>query len=291
MTNDLSELDVFYGDLSSARAYVYARLPRSADDAGLTLSGHVRGPRCLHAQTLPAIFPLMDLGPGPTLLARAVVPEPTFWSPDLPAIYDVTVHVQHGSEIVASRHAEIGLKAFGVRGQDFFLEGKRVVLRGVRTSSTTATLPRDWHAAAAAFVADEADFDHLTEASQWGALSVVAIKIDDQQAIKQIRELAQFPAVAIVAVVGSLPEGFSKVSLAPNLLLAQFIGAERVEPRPWADVLLVDAANASLAARWPRPVIVTRFLRERSDLPAARLACDALQRELAPSGQFAGYII
>ena len=70
----LADLDVFYGELTVHRACIYARLPRPAEDAGLTLAGQVRGPRCLHAQTLPLTSPLADLGPGPTLLARRSFP-------------------------------------------------------------------------------------------------------------------------------------------------------------------------------------------------------------------------
>ena len=69
MADDLAELDVLYGDLTPNRACVYARLPRPADDAGLKLAGQVRGPRCLTAETLPLSATLVDLGPGPTLLA------------------------------------------------------------------------------------------------------------------------------------------------------------------------------------------------------------------------------
>ena len=99
MTCDLSSLAIFYGDLTVAQAYVYARLPRPAEDSGLSLVGQVRGPRCLQAETLPVTSPLVDLGPGSTLLARAVIPDPCFWSPDLPAIYDVTLNLLRDQEI------------------------------------------------------------------------------------------------------------------------------------------------------------------------------------------------
>ncbi|MEX2174251.1 MAG: hypothetical protein WD872_07805 [Pirellulaceae bacterium] len=152
---DLSELDIFYGDLTVNRALVYARLPRSVQDAGWSLVGQVRGPRCLHAETLPLTSPLVDLGPGPTLLARAMVPDPVFWSPDLPAIYDVIVHLMSGTKIVATARREIGLRSLGVRGRNLALESKRWVLRGVMTHSTVARLPRAWQGASAVFVASE----------------------------------------------------------------------------------------------------------------------------------------
>src|SRR5262245_25976794 len=145
----LDELDVFYGDLTANRAHVYARLPRLPENAGLVLSGHVRGPRCLYAQTLPSVASFVEMGPGPTLLARAAVLEPCFWSPDLPAIYDVTIQVQRGADILASARREIGLRSLGVHNNHFVLEGKRRVIRGVRAQSTTGKLPRAWHDAAA----------------------------------------------------------------------------------------------------------------------------------------------
>src|SRR5262245_46001615 len=149
MTNDLPELDVFYGDLTVNRALVYARLPLPADAGPWSLGGHVRGPRCLTAQTLPVTSKLEDLGPGPTLLAKATVTDPCFWSPDLPAIYDVTVHLLRGGEIAATASREIGLRSLGVRGRHLALESKRWVLRGVCTESTHAALPRHWHEALA----------------------------------------------------------------------------------------------------------------------------------------------
>src|SRR5689334_19006876 len=138
MTNDLTNLDVFYGDLTVAQGYVYARLPRPLDDAGLSLAGYVRGPRCLLAETLPVSTSLVDLGAGPTLLARALIPDPCFWSPDLPAIYDVVVELRRGSETIATERREIGLRALGVRGRCFYLDGKKWVLRGVLDASTEA---------------------------------------------------------------------------------------------------------------------------------------------------------
>src|SRR5829696_6519128 len=125
MTNDLPQLDVFYGDLTVNRAFVYARLPLPAEVGAWSLAGQIRGPRCLAAETLPVTSPLLDLGPGPTLLARAMVTDPCFWSPDLPAIYDVTVNLLRGTEIVASARREIGLRSLGVRGKHLALESKR----------------------------------------------------------------------------------------------------------------------------------------------------------------------
>src|SRR5205807_8137915 len=132
------------------------------------LSGHVRGPRCLHAETLPLSAPLIDMGSGPTLLARAVIPDPCSWTADLPAIYDLTVNVLHGTTTIATARRELGLRSLGVRGRFFALEGKRWVLRGVGAASATAALPRQWREVSASYVAPSPDDDPLAEESQWG---------------------------------------------------------------------------------------------------------------------------
>ena len=298
MTTDiLADLDVFYGDLTAARAYVYARLPRPADDAGLSLAGQVRGPRCRLAQTLPITAALVDLGPGPTLLARALVPDPVFWSPDLPAIYDVTVNLLRGAEIVATAHRQIGLRSLGVRGRDLVLNGKRWVLRGVSTSSTASRDPRDWHAAQAVYMDDDSGLEALTEASDWGALVLITLLTHETPAIPRLRLLTHFPAVGIGAPRGALPADFRKSQVAPNLLLAQQLTeASGVHREPWADLLMVRADDrdmvAQAAAKFGElPIIAVRHHEPPVDLATARAACDILQRDLAPLGQFAGYVV
>lgn len=299
MTTDLlADLDVFYGDLTVSRAYVYARLPRPAEDAGLSLVGQVRGPRCKLAETLPLTSPLIDLGPGPTLLAQAVVPDPVFWSPDLPAIYDVAVNLLRGTEIVATTRRQIGLRSLGVRGKSLFLNGKRWVLRGVCTTRTTARSPEDWHETQSVYVADDSDLESLAEASQSGALALVHVVNSDNLAAR-IRRLAQFPAVAVVSTDALLPFDFRKSQVAPNVLFAQAMNEFYWAPRqPWADLLLVATEEDLLveAAKFGEiPIIAAAhylaFTGPTVDLPTARAFCDALQRDLTPLGQFAGYVV
>jgi hypothetical protein len=298
MADDLAELDVLYGDLTPNRACVYARLPRPADDAGLKLAGQVRGPRCLTAQTLPLSATLVDLGPGPTLLARAIVPDPVFWSPDLPAIYDVTVRLLRGGETIATVQREIGLRSLGARGRWLVKEGKPWVLRGVLTSSTTAPLPRAWHEAGAAYVvssSEPAEHELLAEASQFGALTVVEIP-SGKLGVRELRRLAEYPGVALAVVRGDLPAGFRRGQSGPNLLLGQRITPDdELVRRDWADVLLAETTDlsqlAKVAALGELPIIVVRPLPAPISIDQARSACDRLQRDLAPHGQFAGYVV
>jgi hypothetical protein len=295
LPDSLAELDVFYGDLTPNLAYIYARLPRLAEPGEWSLTGTVRGPRCLHAETLPTVTRLVDLGTGPTLLARATVTEPVFWSPDLPAIYDVTVNLLRGTEIVATAQREIGLRALGVRGSNLWLAGKTFVSRGVSVSSTNARLPRAWHEEMAMYVTDDTNHEPLAEASQWGALGLVEVDATADLATR-LRNLARYPAVAITALRGEMPPDFSKRTAAPNLLLAQVVEAgQPLVSQQWAELLFVDfrdvQALRELHERTDKPLLLRRPLAEPHELVEARAWCDVLQREAAAVGQFAGYIV
>jgi hypothetical protein len=211
----------------------------------------------------------------------------------LPAIYDVTVNVQRGTEIIATEHREIGLRSLGVRGRGLVLAGKAWVLRGVSTCSTNEVLPRFWHNASAAFVADDPDADTLAEASQWGALT--AVHTPAQDAAANLRQLSHFPGAAIAIFPEPLPSDLEPARLAPNLLVGQMIDFDdpsRIDPR----VHLVVAGahllqHSKLAQSLDKPVVATRRLERPFGLAEARAACDVLRRDLAPIGQFAGYIV
>jgi hypothetical protein len=296
MANNLAFLDLFHGELTVHRALVYARLPRPSDGNGWSLAGTIRGPRCLHAQTLPAAGKFVDQGSGPPLLAQAVLPDPVCWTADLPAIYDVTVNLLRGGDVVATARRELGLRRLGPRGRDFVLDGKRWVLRGVNMKSTTARLPREWHEGLSALVVREPSEDQLAEASQWGALAVVDFNGTADAAATGLRHLARYPAVAIAIVRGPLPTDFAKADYCPNLVLAAAIGpGEQAHLPPWAELAVVSAESTEAFARVAQtvsiPILAERRLAAALPLDEARAACDRLQRDLAAAGQFAGYIV
>jgi len=295
MANDLSDLDIFYGELTVNRACIYARLPRPADDAGLRLTGSVTGPRCLGAHTLPTTAHFFDLGAGPTLLSRAWVIDPSYWSPDVPSIYDVQVDLRRGAQVVATARRELGFKALGARDRHFVLQGKHWVVRGVCASSATALLPREWHAASAAYVTDDMDA-RLAEASQRGAMAIVELRGQADQLVGRLRILAMFPAAIMAVIHAQVPRQFGMKGVAPNLLLAQPLDPIReFVVQPWAHAIWAESHDLSvlkdLQATSDRPLIAVRRLTTPLAVDQARAACDELQRDLAPIGQFAGYVV
>jgi hypothetical protein len=153
--------------------------------------------------------------------------------------------------------------------------------------------PRFWHDASSALVADEFDADTLTEASEWGALAAIHVPGNDFAA--RLRELSRFPAAAIALLGEPLPEDFDPRASAPNLLLGQIIESDDPPPRdPRVHLVFAGAdllVHSTLVRSTGKPIIVIRRLSAPRSLSEARAACDELQRDLAPLGQFAGYIV
>src|SRR5262249_42557175 len=104
------------------------------------------------------------------------------------------------------------------------------------------------------------------------------------------------PAVALVAQQRNFPPDFRREIVAPNILILQ-----RTSPgdplicQPWADAFLADTADplflAQVSSLAELPMLVAHPLFRPMPIDEARAACDALQRDLAPVGQFAGYIV
>jgi len=234
------------------------------------------------------------LGPGPTLLARAVLPDPSFWSADLPAIYDVTVSLMRGETVIGSARRELGLRWLGIRSDHFVQAGKRWVMRGVSARSSMAELPREWHEAGAAYVSAQLELDCLSETSEWGALAAVEVSGGPAEIMERLREISKFPGAGMAIVRGELPFDFKRSQVAPNLLLAQAVRVEEMVLPPWAQFLWAEFDDEAVLSRLlsaNAPVVAVRYLTGPRPLDQARAACDQLQRDLAGIGQFAGYVV
>ena len=301
----LESLQLFHGDATPAQARVYARLPREQEIGGakIQLTGHLIGPSCDFAHTLPARIPFVQRRSDDRLLAEAIIPDPCFWTPDLPFLY--RAEFRAGRKTSETIHRTVGIRRLGASGKSLLFEGKRFVLRGVRREFEISNLDSqiDRDAAFAreswtAIVVASPDDELCSFASRRGILLVADLTNREPTcgtSFEHLRRLASWPAVgiAVMATEADLPGDIHDA--APNLLLAQHIRAgEPLDLKPWAQLALAESSNpaefARTAAQCRSPIIACRDGQPDS-LPAGRLACDALQRDLAPYGDFAGYIV
>ena len=304
VTPSLETLEVYYGELTPSRAVIHARVRIGAAQGDLSLSASLRGPRCSQGSTLPAtnrLVPreccLLKQGRLESLYevtAQGLVTEPVFWSPDWPALYDLTVELRRGSEVLDQTTRSFGFRPLSVVGKSLIYGGKTWVLRGVQRTIRLASAIDECRQQAAALVApiELVRQSMLRDASDKGVLTVVLLTGWDEE--EHVQMLSSFAAVGVVVLPPqSPPLGFA---LPGNLLLAHHVKQGDEEP-PRDDARLIlgevrdPATFASWAATMNRAVIAYRELWDRADVAAARAACDQLQRDLAPYGQFAGYIV
>jgi hypothetical protein len=281
------QLELFAGGMSQAVCRVYARWSAAIAE-GYQLSGTLTGPNCIYGETLPATARFVDRGPGGPPLAEAIIPEPCFWTPQMPQLYRARLQLRHDETVAAEVDRSFGIRPLGASGSRLRLDGKTWVVRGVtKNDLPTEELPL-WHNTDTALVVTRPSDALCEAASRIGVLIVAELDAAD---LADIRRLSQWPAVGVV----SLPTGASPQlgNLGHNLLLAERIATgQKVKPAAWADVAICEVDGlSSLHVEDSRMPVIVRRPQDDHDVNRARMGCDRLQAELAPRGQFAGYIV
>jgi hypothetical protein len=276
---------LYYSELSTARARLYVEVEGLGRDVpeGLRLQGTVRGPRNALAKTLPTSYSLDHL--GETVLAQAIVTDPCFWSPETPNIYDVSVKLVDDRKAVwKDAQLQVGFCPLSIQGRFFHWEGKPWILRGISAASVTEHLPiTAWKGYGTAFLENPTD-EVLQTASSQGVIVFADLS-------KRLILSSLYPAAAFVR----LPVRESYCS-PPNSLLSLDIHSTRdIAVLPDAHFVhahIIDGVTQIRElAELKAPVVVHRPLPWRVSVEEARAACDKLQADLAPYGQFAGYVV
>jgi hypothetical protein len=296
--NSVSPLDralVFYGDHSPASAHVYVWVPELRHEDGWSMAITVRGPECALAHTLPATVRGADMGPGEGLLARVMLPDPCYWSPQLPALYHVTIELhQHGDDVEAVDRV-FGLRLLGPRGKSLYLDQSRWVPRGIRHEMVEPVDLAQWRDASAVMLARDPDDALCEAASRQGVLVIALLEGDAAHIQRELARVARHAAVAVAVVGGTDLDKAALRQSAPNVLLAPLLDPKQPARIPsWARLAMVQVDDpstvAAFAAPLPVPVFAYRPLSSPTTLAEARQACDHLQRDLAPT-DFAGYLV
>ena len=300
--NDLVE--IFTGQTTATESRVYARLPSDGLPNGCTLTGWIYGPSCEYARTLPAKISLHDLGAGDGLLAEAVVPDPCCWTPRLPYLYEVTVRLERGDEVLVEVQRSFGIRTLAARGSDLLLEGKRFVIRGGGGWRMSGAKPQQsadeslssWHDSTLAMLVDSPSDELCRRADSTGVLLIARLSESADNVAPRLRRLGCFASVGIVILEDEAASVENIGKPRSGVLLAQQIhSGGPFDMRPWADVIVCDLsqvdANELDLSEVTCPVLMYRGDDSAVAPEEARAACDRLQRDLAPVGQFAGYLV
>lgn len=293
----MKSLQVFYGKSTERSAHVYAQVDRSEGGEGVfQLTGQVRGPRAATARTLPLTAELIDQGQGPSVLARALIPDPSYWSPDLPAVYDLDVRLERDGNVVSRANHTLGLRRFGVKGDSFYFSPRRWVLRGITVDSAEEADMEFLREVNASLVAWFPDESLCQMASDHGVVVAAILSGRETEVCAALERCSRWPAVALAILDADESERGAFQRLAPNIELGKLIrDDQRIELPRWATFAAVSSEDVEFFGRVAAAVPSALVAIGRSESDWAwrdrRSSCDRLQRNLAGIGDFAGYIV
>lgn len=297
----LEILEVFFGDANNAEARVYARLAAAELENGCTLTGRVVGPTCEFSRTLSATVPFTAKrsarirGDAETLLAEAIVPDPCFWSQELPFLYRAEIELRRGSELLEAAERAVGIRPLGARGRQLIWEGRPWVVRAADYRELPERPLPDWRAADLAMLIENPSDEMCREASGLGAVLIADLTAVLDDLVGTLRRLACWPAVAVALLDNSQSLPTNVRDAAKNLLLAEHHGPGADSTlSPWADLVFCEGNVDDIVSRtagFSVPVVVQRPEGWCDMLADARRHCDRLQRDVAGHGDFAGYIV
>lgn len=323
-------LDCLLGRCDSLRAEVFfrAELPPGVAAGEAMLTGTLTGPDCRHATTLPVTAKLAAVPGSPagvaaaasTVVARAILTEPSFWTPELPGLYRLDARLVARERELATWKRPVGMRRLGVRGRSLWLDGRRYVPRGLVMPAARVDLAAFRAAALAAVVADPSEeFLARADAEGVAVLGLLADAagrpLDAAAAGAAVLRWAWHPAViAVVVPRAALAAAAGDIAAATRghrgtLLVATEADGSRPPPAVPAgvDLLMVSLPAGGLPhAAWrTEPPGVPPVAWRAADPcvasvpePPSRRPCDALQAALAgwgavgdkPAPDWAGYV-
>jgi len=317
--SDSPGIVVTLGPCDDMRAEVFVRVPRPAagGNAGpLRLEGTLTGPDCRWATTLPTTARLVDLGPPPgdagaatvTLVGKAVLTEPAFWTPDLPNLYRLEIRIAGGDGVAVTHGLRIGLRRLGAKGRSFRLDGRRWVPRGVSIEGTAfdAGHLRD-QAATACVVNPDEPLCGRADAAGVAVIAMLDEAPSPDVAAERIAGWAGHPAIVMALVpLGTPPAEAAVIAAAVRgrkgtLLLGWTVDGGLPPPSVPAGIdwlAVVMDPDGSPHPSWrdaapPVPLVAWGGT-------GGRAGCDALQARLAawllaggerPPWDWAGYVV
>ena len=306
MTPDVGptpRLEFVLGRADDVRAEAYVRLV--GGPAGAAITGALTGPRCRLATTLPTTNPLQSLaGEGPAA-ARAIITEPSFWTPELPNIYELTAEARTAAGIVAATRRLVGLRRLGVRGRSIWLDGRRWVPRG-RGLVGESFDPAGFRVESLAAVITDPTLEMCAAADASGVAIVARFSAgcETPKIIEQVAMLAQHPAVVMAVIPARSITMVTAARSTGTMLVAVEVDGSRPPPETLASG--VDCLIARLAPgvtpmdAWREHAPAVPIVAWREGAGDGRRACDLLQAELAawaiavesrPPWDWAGYIV
>jgi hypothetical protein len=295
---------------ASARVYLVAAPTTDVDRETLAkfrISGNVVGPNCHYSSTLQAKIPLAHRGltmwgDRPAITAEAIVPDPCYWSTELPFLYRAIGRIDVGEADKFEVDQTFGMRDLSVVRNRLVFNGKVWVPRIVLQSEVPADTPLEaWRETDTVMFASKPTDESLRAASQLGVAVVMPHANGGSIGIADLRRMSRFPCVAIVKTEEQNSIEAVWRSAAPNLLLARWYDERAVAANgDETDLFFVPVYEDGRPfeghmKEWPasfrRPLIPVLPLPRTMPPAEARGACDQLQRIMVGKYDASGYAV
>lgn len=294
------------GRCDSLRSEVFlcATVPEGANPADAIITGTLRGPECRGAITLPVTAKFSKIpadakqAPAMTIVARAILTEPSYWTPELPNLYQLDARlVVNGHEADVCQRL-VGLRRFGVRGRSLWLDGRRYVPRGLAIPEAAIDVEQFRAAGLAAVVADPSE-TFLDRCDVTGVPVIGRLAdghdppLEPGAAAERMVSWAWHPSVLLAVVPAGMGlDGTSRLAAAVGNSMGTLLLAAEVDgsvppsrARPDAELLVVTLGEHALPHEaWQHdaiPVPLVALRGTASDVAISRNPCDSLQADLA----------
>ena len=289
-----NSLELILGEASPIEARVYARVARDSDNS-MRLTGSIVGPECAYAHTLTSPVSFRARRGEQEIVAEALVPDPCFWTPEMPYLYRVNIDLEQGGR---REHSDrlFGIRPLGAKGRDLIFASRRWVLRAVSQASAANQDLGVWRESEAAIRVAEPTAELCAAASKVGVLVVADLSGSSADYKEALARLSRWPAVGIAILPADVEIDPVLRRAAGTMLLGYEVQSARLAANhEAADLLFVKvddmAPLAELARVWQKPLVAVRPVGQQPDLATARRSCELLQRDLTAVGDFAGYMV
>jgi hypothetical protein len=142
LPGNIPRLDVHDKILNPAEAEIWVTVRSLEPLSDVEIRGRLMGPRCPYATTVEVAYPLRSL-PGPLTkpgewTARVIIPEPSFWDPESPFLYQGSAEVRKGGRPWFEVEISHGLRVLQLGKRGLLCNGRSLTIRGVNRQQLSA---------------------------------------------------------------------------------------------------------------------------------------------------------
>lgn len=109
------------------------------------IKGRLMGPRSPYAGTVEIAFPFRELARSNHILLRVLIPEPSWWEPKTPLLYEGPLELWQDGERCEQIRLRHGIRTVQLTDAGLSVNGQPCRLKGVRADTFTEEDVRRWH--------------------------------------------------------------------------------------------------------------------------------------------------